>query len=306
MIEVKELTKSYGNQLAVDRLSFRVSPGEIVGVLGPNGAGKSTTMKILTGYLAPDGGQASLAGFDIEREPVKAQRLLGYLPENAPLYPEMTAQNYLRFIGQIRGLSKQSLDKALERVVEDCALAAVINKPNAYLSKGYRQRLGLGAAIIHDPAILILDEPTTGLDPTQIVEIRKLIKRLGKKKTVLICSHVLSEVQSTCDRAIILNQGRKIADGRLQDLCGQATQRIIITLKTDRPGAVSFCRSLSAERVDYQETPEGIRCRLEVTEKREEIFQLAAQRQIVLVELSSEPASLENTFLSLLKNQEIK
>ena len=215
-IVVSNLIKAYGSQKAVNDISFTASDNEIVGFLGPNGAGKSTTMKMITGYLIPDAGTVSVNNIDIKKEPLRAKKQIGYLPEGNPLYYEMYVREYLEFIAGIHEI-KNSKDK-IEEVIEITGLQPESNKKAGQLSKGYKQRLGLAAALLHDPKVLILDEPTSGLDPNQIVEIREVIRKLGKTKTILFSSHILQEVESICDRIIIINKGEIVADNTLADL----------------------------------------------------------------------------------------
>src|SRR6202012_460253 len=225
-IEIKELVKLYGEQKAVDGISFTVGKGEIVGFLGPNGAGKSTTMKILTGYLGQDGGEAVVCGISVREHPLETKKKIGYLPEANPLYPDMYVREYLDFIADVHKVD----DKAarIEAVIGLVGLTVESKKKLSQLSKGYKQRVGLAAALIHDPEVLILDEPTSGLDPNQIVEIRDVIKRLGKDKTVLFSSHILQEVQAICDRVIIINKGHIVADDTLGNLQNGATDKHIV------------------------------------------------------------------------------
>src|SRR6202012_3455220 len=215
-IEIKELVKLYGEQKAVDGISFTVGKGEIVGFLGPNGAGKSTTMKILTGYLGQDGGEAVVCGISVREHPLETKKKIGYLPEANPLYPDMYVREYLDFIADVHKVT----DKAarIEAVITLVGLTVESKKRLSQLSKGYKQRVGLAAALIHDPEVLILDEPTSGLDPNQIIEIRDVIKTLGKNKTVLFSSHILQEVEALCDRVVIINRGRLVADSTLSQL----------------------------------------------------------------------------------------
>jgi ABC-2 type transport system ATP-binding protein len=216
-ISVSNLTKIYGEQKAVNDISFAIGNNEIVGFLGPNGAGKSTTMKIVTGYIAADSGNAVVNGINVNADPLKAKKQIGYLPEGNPLYYEMYVREYLQFIAGIHDL-KTAVKKRIEEVIDLTGLRSESNKKIGQLSKGYKQRVGLAAALIHDPKVLILDEPTTGLDPNQIIEIRQLIKDLGKNKTVLFSSHILQEVESICDRIIIINKGNIVADDSLINL----------------------------------------------------------------------------------------
>ncbi|HEV7351341.1 ATP-binding cassette domain-containing protein [Telluribacter sp.] len=217
-ILVSKLTKQYGAQRAVDGISFELRPGEIVGFLGPNGAGKSTTMKILTGYLTPTEGEAQVAGHDVVGNPMPARRTIGYLPEHNPLYLDMYVREFLLFVGELYGMKKATLSARVDEVIQLCGLDLEKHKKIGQLSKGYRQRVGLAQALLHDPAVLILDEPTTGLDPNQILEIRNLIRTAGRDKTVLFSTHIMQEVEALCDRVIIINHGRIVADSPLSTL----------------------------------------------------------------------------------------
>src|SRR5580704_5530774 len=215
-IEVKDLTKTYGEQKALDNISFQIPKGEIVGFLGPNGAGKSTTMKIITGYLHQDAGNALVCGFNVREEPLETKKKIGYLPESNPLYEDMYIREYLDFVADIHRVKKKK--EKIESVIKTVGLTPESRKKVGQLSKGYKQRVGLAAALIHDPEVLILDEPTSGLDPNQIIEIREVIKNLGKNKTVLFSSHILQEVEALCDRVVIINRGKLVADSPLSQL----------------------------------------------------------------------------------------
>ena len=217
-ISIQHLTKIYGSQKAVNDISFEAKRGEIVGFLGPNGAGKSTTMKIVTSYLAATNGQVLVNGFDVKTQSMEVRQNIGYLPEHNPLYLEMYVKEFLLFVGNMYGLKGILVNKKIAEMVELCGLSAEQNKKIGQLSKGYRQRVGLAQALIHDPSVLILDEPTTGLDPNQIVEIRNVIKTVGKDKTVLFSTHIMQEVEAICDRVIIINQGQIVSDGSLTSL----------------------------------------------------------------------------------------
>ena len=212
-IEAVDLSKFYGNFAAIRDVSFRVAPGQVTAFLGPNGAGKSTTLKILTGYLTPTEGTARIAGLDVASQRIAAAARLGYLPENGPLYPEMTPLELLRFFGEARGLENGRLSSRIDAVVEQCSLDAVIEKAIHKLSKGYRQRVGMAQVLLHEPEILIMDEPTSGLDPNQIRGVRRLIRELAKEKTVLISTHILQEVEATADHVVMINEGRIVFDG---------------------------------------------------------------------------------------------
>ena len=218
MIEADRLSKFYGIFAATRNVSFKVFKGEVVAFLGPNGAGKSTTMKILTGYLSPSQGVARIAGFDMNTDRLAGSKRLGYLPETGPLYPEMTPYSLLDFFAEARGMGKVLKRERIEKAVDLCALGSVIYKPISKLSKGYRQRVGMAQALIHEPDVLILDEPTSGLDPNQIRGVRQTMKRLGQEKTILLSTHILQEVEAMADRVILINEGRKVYDGKLQDI----------------------------------------------------------------------------------------
>jgi ABC-2 type transport system ATP-binding protein len=217
-IVVEGLTKAYGDFVALNGISFRIKPGEIVGFLGPNGAGKTTTMKILTCFMSASTGEAKVAGFDVREQSEEVRRRIGYLPENVPLYDEMLVYDYLNFIAEVRGVPKAKRHERIKAVAELTGLTRVIARPIGELSKGYRQRVGLSQAIIHEPDVIVLDEPTTGLDPNQIVEIRDVIKTIGREKTIIFSTHILQEVTAVCDRIIIINQGKIVADGTLSEL----------------------------------------------------------------------------------------
>ena len=221
LIEVEGLSKHYGSFTAIQDVTFAVQRGSIAAFLGPNGAGKSTTMKILTGFLAPSGGEARVGGYDMSRERMAGSRLMGYLGENGPLYPDMTPAGYLRYVGRVRGLGGGTLRQSLERVAESCQLREVWSKPVRKLSKGFRQRVGLAQAMIHDPQVLILDEPTAGLDPNQIRVVRDLIRSFAKgRRTVLLSTHILQEVEALADHVLLISEGRLRFDGTPADLAG--------------------------------------------------------------------------------------
>ena len=235
-IEVSQLTRMYGDQKAVDDISFSLNKGEIVGFLGPNGAGKSTTMKIITGYIRPDKGTAVVSGINVQQYPLSAKRKIGYLPEANPLYYDMYVQEYLDFVADVHAVSNKK--HKISAIIDTVGLTPEKRKRTGQLSKGYKQRVGLAAALIHDPEVLVLDEPTTGLDPNQIIEIRDLIRKLGKNKTVLFSTHILQEVEALCDRVIIINKGRLVANSTLQELKhangnGQSLEEIFKNLTTN-------------------------------------------------------------------------
>lgn len=218
MITVEKLTKSFGPKLAVDHLTFSVAKGEVLGFLGPNGAGKSTSMRMITGYLPPSDGKVSVCGFDVSEQPLEARRKVGYLPENAPIYSDMSVLGFLEFCAELRGLFGAEKKQAIERVVELCVLERVLHQSVDTLSKGYRHRTCLAQALIHDPDVLILDEPTDGLDPNQKHEVRSLIKQMGKEKAIIFSTHILEEVEAACTRALIIDQGKIVANGTPDEL----------------------------------------------------------------------------------------
>lgn len=246
MIEVKNLTKSYGSVQALRGISFNIQAGEIVGLLGPNGAGKTTTIKSLTGYLQPDSGEVQIDGLDVLAQPQEVQARLGYLPENAPLYPELSVQKYLRMMADLREIPRRDQVAFISEAVYATNLTDYLARPISELSKGYRQRVGLAQAILHKPKLLILDEPTIGLDPTQIVEIRNLIRRLARHSTILFSTHILSEVEALCDRAIIVLNGEIRANARLSELA--ATANAILVLQEQKSGIDKALRALDGVR----------------------------------------------------------
>lgn len=296
-IEVKDLSKVYGTQKAVDHISFQITKGEIVGFLGPNGAGKSTTMKMITGYLEPDAGTVTVSGIPVQQHPLAIKKKIGYLPESNALYYDMYVREYLSFIADVHEL--QNKQESVERVIRLTGLTPESTKKIGQLSKGYKQRVGLAAALIHDPEVLILDEPTSGLDPNQIVEIRQVIKEQGRDKLVLFSSHILQEVEAICDRVIIINKGKIVADDQLAHLQKQSTTNIV---------RVAFKEPLEAEwlkRLQGVQTVTKIDSHnwsLETVEPetvRKQILEMALQHNFNIVSLHSESKSLEEVFRSL-------
>ncbi len=298
-IEVRNLTKIYGEQKAIDQISFSVNRGEIVGFLGPNGAGKSTTMKILTGCLKPTGGQALLNGIDVNVFPVTTKKLTGYLPESNPLYGDMYIREYLSFIADIHHLPEKK--QKINAVIDQVGLRPEAGKKIAQLSKGYKQRVGLAAALIHSPEVLILDEPTTGLDPNQIVEIRDVIKNYGKNRTVLFSSHILQEVEAICDRVIIIHQGKIIADNNLGKLRQEQTGNFIKVVLKEAVTAEAWqgLNQLIAARKtsDYEWELEAKDTEL----LKKQLLTLSLQNNWNIVSLQSENRSLEDIFRGLTK-----
>ncbi|RMH71665.1 MAG: ATP-binding cassette domain-containing protein [Gemmatimonadetes bacterium] len=312
MIEVESLVKAYGTQKAVNNVTFSVPKGQILGFLGPNGAGKTTTMRVLTGYLAPTSGSASIAGYDVVTQSLEARRKVGYLPESAPLYPDMNVVDYLQFVAEIRQINGSARRDRIREMVEVCGLEEVIQKDIGQLSKGYRQRVGLAQAMIHHPDVLILDEPTSGLDPNQIVEIRSLIREIGREHTVILSTHILPEVQATCDRVLIINRGQLVADGTPEELqaAAQGAERVRIEAKISSPDdAVEALRELEAvESVKWVSDANAEVAAFEIeaekgSDIRESIFHLAVDKGWVLLEMHRDQVSLESVFHNLTQSE---
>jgi len=311
MITVKELTKRYARNTAVDHISFEVGKGQIVGFLGPNGAGKTTTMRMLTGFLSPTSGSATVAGFDVLEQPLEVKKRIGYLPETPPLYPEMETGEYLTFVGRLKGLSGADLRKRIDYVCERCAVADVKNKLLGKLSKGYRQRVGLAQAIIHNPDVLILDEPTAGLDPKQINETRDLIKSLGGDHTIILSTHILPEVEQTCEQVIIINKGKLVATDSVHNLQNRArgAESVIVEVE-GRDGALEPAtvqhrlETVAGVSRVLMKDHRGPRLMFEVESLKERAIRGDLARAVVeagwnLNELKAAAMSLEEIFLEL-------
>ena len=302
MIRVSHLTKRYGPHTAVNDLSFEINKGEIVGFLGPNGAGKSTTMKILTGFMPASEGRAEVAGFDVFEKPIDVKRNVGYLPETPPVYPDMQVDDYLRFAARLHGVTSANMSKAVDSALAKTALGDVRKRLIGNLSKGYRQRVGLAQALTHNPQVLILDEPTVGLDPKQIIEIRDLIKGLGGDHTVILSSHILPEVTATCQRIIVINKGRIVAEDTLDRLTSRLKKGLIYSLqvKTASTDGVSAIRGISGVA---NVTTAGSKVIVEIApgtgEVRDRIVETAVQKGMGVLEFSAERVSLEEIFLQL-------
>jgi ABC-2 type transport system ATP-binding protein len=302
MVEITNLTKTFGPQTAVDNVSFSVGKGEILGFLGPNGAGKSTTMKIATGYLPPSAGTVVVDGFDVQTAPLEVRRRVGYLPEHNPLYLDMYVHEYLEFIGSVHGLGGSALRQRVRQLVDRVGLGREQNKQIGALSKGYRQRVGLAQALIHDPGVLILDEPTTGLDPNQIGEIRSLIRELGQDKTVIFSTHILPEVEALCSRAVIINRGRLVADSPVSELGARAAGETIIRAEFEQAIDVAPLRALPGVLAVEAETGHTYRIRARAgADQRGAISRLAAAQGWVLLGLRQEEQRLEQVFQELTK-----
>jgi len=296
-IEVKELTKIYGEQRAVDAISFKVNKGEIVGFLGPNGAGKSTTMKVLTGYIGQDGGEAMVCGIPVKLHPLDTRKRIGYLPEANPLYPDMYVREYLDFIADIHAVPDKKAK--IEAVIALVGLSPESKKKLGQLSKGYKQRVGLAAALLHDPEVLILDEPTSGLDPNQIIEIREVIKKLGRNKTVLFSSHILQEVEALCDRVVIINKGRIVADDRLSHLLKQNGSNTVRIAFKEELGA-QWAEPLIGITAVHKLGPNEWELQTDgPDEVKKQLLELALQNNWNIVSLQSEHQRLEDIFRNL-------
>jgi ABC-2 type transport system ATP-binding protein len=307
-IKINHLTKKFGAQRAVDDISFEVRTGEILGFLGPNGAGKTTTMRIITNYLNSDSGEIMIGGRSLKENHEELKKHIGYLPENNPLYPEMPVIEYLEFCGSMQGISRNQLQERIREMIRVCGINKEKHKKIGELSKGYRQRVGLAQAMIHDPDILIMDEPTTGLDPNQIVEIRKLIRELGREKTVILSTHILPEVEATCDRILIINQGRIVADGSSETLRKQAQGQEILHIQIMEGNAGRIFEALqnlpSVAMVDFTDRNLNkfeVQSKVEQT-ARKEIFQLCVQNEWILTEMTPFETRLEDIFRELTTN----
>jgi len=309
MIEVKNLGKTYGNIRALDGVSFEVKQGEVLGFLGPNGAGKTTTMKILTCFIAPSSGVATVAGMDISDNPLEVRRRIGYLPENAPLYPDMRVTEYLDFVGEVRRMSRTERRKAADRVIEECGLGEVVHQEIRTLSKGFRQRAGLAQAMLHSPDILVLDEPTSGLDPNQIADIRSLIRSIGEERTVILSTHHLAEVQATAGRVLIINKGKLVADGTPEELERQRGGVLyeVTLLKPD--GGLSPVREVILSIpgiVDISELNDRPKEEISLLvtgeasgDNREDIFRAIVDKGWVMLGLNRKQVDLEGIFRGL-------
>jgi ABC-2 type transport system ATP-binding protein len=302
-VTVTHLTKTYGAQHAVDDITFEAGKGQIVGFLGPNGAGKSTTMKISTCYIPPSSGTVKVCGYDVVDSPIEVRKNIGYLPEHNPLYLDMYVHEYLLFIASVHQLKNKS--SRIKEMVGMCGLAVEQNKKIGALSKGYRQRVGLAQALIHDPQVLILDEPTTGLDPNQILEIRSLIRNVGKEKTVIFSTHIMQEVQALCERVIIINKGKIVANGSVDELKNLSASSKFIIAEFDKDIDTSIIASIEGI-TEIKKTGTGkyeIRSR-EDKDVRGEIFKVASEKNLTLLGLRVEESSLENIFQQLTKKDQ--
>jgi ABC-2 type transport system ATP-binding protein len=302
------LTKYYGDYPAIRNVSFDVPTGQVVGFLGPNGAGKTTTMRILAGFLTASSGQATIDGYDVFWQPVEARQRIGYMPENCPLYPEMRVSEYLHFRGGIKGLHGRERRKRIGYVLDRCWLTDVRRQLIGTLSKGYRQRVGLADALLADPPVLILDEPTAGLDPSQIRATRQLIRELGAQHTILLSTHILPEVEMTCGSAIIIHRGQVVKSGSLRELARQAGAQTVVVLESQQPMDTLAIKNISGiERVESEAVQHGTRLRV-FTKGEEEVTQrlcgLALKKEWKVCEIRPQQQSLEETFVRLVEPEE--
>ncbi|HOO71911.1 MAG TPA: ATP-binding cassette domain-containing protein [Spirochaetota bacterium] len=303
MISARGLTKSFGDLVAVNNVSFTIRKGEITGILGPNGAGKTTTLRMLTCYLNPDAGDIEIGDYNVREHPLEVKKTIGYLPESAPLYPDMLVYDYLSYVSEVHGVTAEARIAEMGKL---CGITEVMHKNISELSKGYKQRVGLAHAMIHDPEILILDEPTSGLDPNQIVEIRNLIREIGKKKTVILSTHILPEVEATCDRVIIIDRGSIVADDRTEILQKAHGKERRITVKisgADYAALSGALKDLQGVRDVFQVQDEHLTAAVVVVDGESEIrpgiFTMAGEKGWVLYEMKQEQMSLEHIFRQL-------
>lgn len=301
MVEVKDLRKEFGPKVAVDGISFSVAKGEVLGFLGPNGAGKSTTMRMITGFIPPSDGRVTVGGFDMAEQPVDAKRLIGYLPENAPAYTDMTVHGFLTFAAELRGLSGDAKRKAVDRVVEMCFLEAVLHQSVETLSKGYRHRTCFAQSILHDPPVLILDEPTDGLDPNQKHEVRTLIRRMGESKAIIFSTHILEEVEAVCSRAIVIDRGRIVANGTPAELKRRSPRAGVVIVRFAAPtDAAAKLRTISGvESVDPLDGEPAFAVRGRNGDLGTAIYDLAVSERWKIADLHAEEGRLDDVFRSI-------
>ncbi len=307
-IVVENLTKTYGTQKAVDHISFRVKTGEVLGFLGPNGAGKTTTMKAITSFLVPDEGSIHVGDFSVDEQAEEVKKHIGYLPESNPLYEEMPIIDYLKFVAKVEGIQASRIEEKMREVIRVCGIQKEKHKKISELSKGYKQRVGLAQALIHDPDVLILDEPTTGLDPNQIIEIRELIKKIGREKTVILSSHILAEVEATCDRILIINKGKIVAEGTTDELRKKSQAHEILKVSIEEGDVNEIFKALQSldetELVDFINRDKGefeVQSRTNQSARRS-IFNLCVEKHWILTQMTPIETKLEDVFRQLTMN----
>lgn len=305
MIEVRKLCKSYGERQAISNLSFKIEKGDVVGLLGPNGAGKSTTMKIITGFMAPTSGEAKVCGYDVFEDPIEVKKRIGYLPETPPLYSEMSVEDYLKFVAELKSVDSARLKSLVDKAIVKTQLVDVRKRIIRNLSKGFKQRVGIAQALVSDPEVLVLDEPTVGLDPKQVAEIRDLIKELRGEHTIILSTHILPEVQATCNKVIIIHEGKIVAQDAIDQIEKLNQGSIILNVRTRKPHQLSA----QLEKIDGVKQVESVsRTQLRLTlSEQDELIEVIAkeiiQAGVGLVELSPSRANLEDVFLKLTYGQ---
>lgn len=306
MIQAKSITKKYGNRTAISNVNFTVDKGEVVGFLGPNGAGKTTTMKILTGYMAPNEGEVYLDGINVFQEPFLAKKKLGYLPEAPPVYSDMIVEDYLKYVAQLKLCPKEKISKLVEEAIEKVNLQSVRKRLIHNLSKGFKQRTGLAQALVSDPDILILDEPTVGLDPKQVIEIRETLKQLKGQHTIILSTHILSEVQVSCDRVIIINEGKIVTEDSLEGLSQKmrAKRQIFLKVKKSSEDLTTKMKSIKGV-LSVRKSGPGFELDLEPDENlNEEVAKMVISNSYGLLELKEKPFNLEDVFIRLTNNED--
>jgi ABC-2 type transport system ATP-binding protein len=307
MIRVENLTKRFGQHLAVDSVSFTLMKGETMGLLGPNGAGKTTIMRMMTGYLPPTDGRVLIEGADIYEQPMELKKKIGYLPEHPPLYLDMTVREFLCFVAEIKGMRRSEIKEKVHRAVELCGIADKLDRLIGNLSKGYRQRVGLAQALVHEPEILILDEPTVGLDPRQIIEIRNLIKELGRERTVILSTHILQEVTSICRKVAIINNGRLVAFDYIENLSSELSGSVVLRLRVARPDRLDkgMIRNMDGVLDFKEESPGSYVFRLDRDDDlRMRIAQIVVSQDAGLLEMRVETMGIEEIFLKVVSGKE--
>ena len=303
MVEVRNLTKLYGLNKAIDAISFKINKGEVVGFLGPNGAGKSTTMRIITGAMAPSSGEALVDGIDVFEQPIVVKKKIGFLPETPPVYLDMHVRDYLNFVAEIKGVARNHLNKYVDYAIEKTQLGQVQNRLIGNLSKGFRQRVGIAGALVSDPQVLILDEPTVGLDPKQVAEIRQLIQELRGQHTIILSTHILSEVEATCERVIIINKGKIVAEDRLENLTrlkSQGVEKIIVRVRKPELAMSLWSEFDPQIKVHKGRVPDEFELELPQAEKRlDDLAQFILVKSLGILEMRIAQANLEDVFLNL-------